>query len=82
MIKPFFTLNGKIVHTYRYSFEIKQPYFPMIGYDHPNSIKVNFSNEIFKFDITKMITENSNTIICSKNIFINNPGVKKYINKD
>jgi hypothetical protein len=43
MVKFFFTLNGKLIWISNEPFDIKGYYFPIIGYDHPNSINVNFS---------------------------------------
>lgn len=79
-IKPFFTLNGKLVHIYNKPFEINSPYFPMIGYDHPNTIQVNFSSKKFKFDIKNFIMENSNNIISTDNSFIANYDISYFLN--
>ena len=80
-IKPFFTFNGKIVYLFEKSFEIKNPYFPIIGYDHSHSIKLNFSTHKFKFNIKKFILENSNNSICTENTFSTNHDIGSYLNE-
>lgn len=79
-IKPFFTFNGKLVWLSDKAFDIKLPYFPMIGYDHPNTIQVNFSSKKFKFDIKNFIMENSKNIISTDNSFIANYDISYFLN--
>jgi hypothetical protein len=79
-IKPFFTLNGKMIYMYDTSIDINLPYFPMIGYDYPNTIQVNFSSRKFKFDIKKFIMENSKNIISTDNSFIANYDISYFLN--
>ena len=67
MIKPFYTLNGKLVFLFPDTIQINVPYYPAIGYDHPNSIGINFSTKEFKFDIKKMINENTQYVISTDN---------------
>jgi hypothetical protein len=67
--KVFFTVNGKLVYTSE-PFILYTPYFPMIGYDYSHSIKLNFSNKKFMFDIKKIIFEYSSNIISTENLFI------------
>ena len=67
MIKPFYTLNGKLVYIFPDTIRINVPYYPAIGYDHPNSIDINFSTKEFKFDIKKMINENTQYVISTDN---------------
>ena len=62
-IIPFFTFNGKLIYTHKNPIIIKTPYYPIIGYDHSHSIKVNFSNKKFKFNIKQLINTHSNFII-------------------
>jgi len=67
---PFFTFNGMLIYKNETNIFLKLPYFPAIGYDHMNSIKVNFSSEPFKFDITKLINKYSDNVISTENSFI------------
>jgi hypothetical protein len=80
MILPFFTHNGKIVYQHDKPIEITQAYFPMIGYDHTHSIKLNFSTSKFKFNIKKFIHENSNNIISTENSFSTNHDISYFLN--
>jgi len=80
-IKPFFTFNGKLVMMFEESITITKPYFPMIGYDHSHSIKINFSNSKFKFNIKNLINEYSKTIISTENTFINDYDIGRYLNE-
>ncbi len=80
LIKPFFTLNGKIVFQSDQYIYITMPIFPAIGYDHGNSIKLNFSNDKFEFKLKKFIQANSDIIISTKNSFIENYDIGNYLN--
>jgi hypothetical protein len=80
-IKPFFTFNGKLIKIFEEPIIMSGPYFPMIGYDHSHSIKINFSNSKFKFNIKKLINEYSKTIISTENIFISDYDIGKYLNE-
>lgn len=70
-ITPFFTFNGKMVMMFEGMLTLYGPYIPIIGYDHSHSIKINFSNNKFKFNIKKLINEYSKTVISTENNFIN-----------
>lgn len=61
--KYFFTLNGKIMYMSENPVCITKPYFPAIGYDHPNSISINLSTSEFKFNLKKFIVENNTGVI-------------------
>lgn len=80
IVKPFFTLNGKLIYTYDDLIVINKPFFPMIGYDHSHSIEVNFSNTKFSFDIKTLIDEYSYYNISTNNSFIENYNVNLYLN--
>ena len=82
IIKPFFTFNGVIVYIADNPIKISVPYFPIIGYDHSHSIKLNFSNKQFKFDIKTMINKYSNIIISTDNIFLKNKDISILLNKE
>ena len=69
-IKPFFTINGKLIYMMGKTIKMKFPYFPMIGYDHSHSFETNFSTKPFVYNIKKIIVNNSNNIISSENNFI------------
>jgi hypothetical protein len=69
-VKPFFTLNGKLIFMMGKTIHMKYPYFPMVGYDHSHSIEVNFSSKPFVYDIKKLILKNSDNVISSDNTFI------------
>jgi len=69
-VKPFFTLNGKLIFMMGKTIHMKYPYFPMIGYDHSHSIEINFSSKPFVYDIKKLILKNSDNVISSDNSFI------------
>jgi len=73
--KVFFTFNGSLILN-NINIYIKSQIIPIIGYDHSCKIKVNFGNEIFKFNIKKF--SNANFIISQNNKFINN---HNFINK-
>ncbi len=79
-IKPFFTLNGKLVYQYNNPIDISNPIFPAIGYDHSHSIKLNFSTEKFKFKLKKFIQSNSDIVISTKNSFIENYDIGNHLN--
>lgn len=81
MVKFFFTLNGKLIWISNEPFDIKGYYFPIIGYDHPNSINVNFSSSKFKYNIKNMIVEYSKEIISTNNSFINSYDIGLYLNE-
>lgn len=76
--KIFFTFNGSLIVNDKFhnNIYIKLQLIPIIGYDHSCKIKVNFGNEIFKFDIKKF--SNSNFMISQNNKFIDN---HNFINK-
>ena len=80
-VKFFFTLNGRLVWISHKVQEINKTYFPIIGYDHPNSINVNFSSSKFKFDIKKMIGEHSKQIISTENTFIETNDIGLFLNE-
>jgi hypothetical protein len=71
-IKFFHTINEELIYEYDENYKITKPYFPVIGYDHPNSISVNFSTSKFKFNIKSLINEYSNHVISTNNDFMNN----------
>lgn len=77
---PFFTLNGKLEYMGGKPILLSNPYFPIIGYDSPYSISVNFSNKEFAFNIKSMINTYSNYIISTRNIFINNHDISRFLN--
>jgi len=69
MYKPFFTYNGSLIEIdFINSICIKNDIVPIVGYDHSNKIKLNFSQEEFKFDIKNYLYNNK--IISSENMFI------------
>lgn len=70
--KYFFTLNGKIMYMSENPICIVKPYFPAIGYDHPNSISVNLSTSEFKFNLKKFIVENNTGVINTESKSSNN----------
>lgn len=76
--KIFFTFNGSLIvnDDFNNNIFIKSQIVPMVGYDHSCKIKVNFGNDIFKFNIKSFY--NSNFIISQNNKFINN---HHFINK-
>ena len=80
-VKFFFTLNGKLMWISNDPFDIRGYYFPIIGYDHPNSISVNFSSSKFKYNIKNMIIEYSKEIISTDNCFINSYDIGLYLNE-
>jgi len=80
-VKFFFTLNGKLIWISDEAFDIKGYYFPIIGYDHPNSINVNFSSSKFKYNIKNMIIEYSKEIISTDNDFIDSYDIGLYLNE-
>lgn len=80
-ILPFFTLNGNMVKIMQKPINMLLPYFPIIGYDHSNSISVNFSTSQFKFDIKKFINKHSNITICTDNNFIEDGDISAFINE-
>jgi hypothetical protein len=80
-VKFFFTLNGKLVWISNEPYDIRGYYFPIIGYDHPNSIEVNFSSSKFKYNIKNMIIEYSKEIISTDNSFINSYDIGLYLNE-
>jgi hypothetical protein len=80
LVQPFFTFNGNIIYMFENPIKMHLPYYPAIGYDHPNSIKVNLSNYKFVFDIKKFIYEHTNKVISTNNSYIENikPTIKSY----
>lgn len=76
--KVLFTFNGSLIINDKFNSNIiiKSQITPIIGYNHSCKIKVNFGNEMFKFDIKKF--SNSNFVISQNNRFINN---HNFINK-
>jgi len=72
LVIPFFTFNGSIISIFENPIRMHLPYYPAIGYDHPNSIKVNLSNYKFVFDIKKIIYEHTNKVISTDNSYIEN----------
>jgi hypothetical protein len=75
IVCPFFTFNGNICYKFSLPIKMALPYFPCIGYDHPNSIDVNFSKKEFVFDIENFIPIYSNEIIMQNNDFFENPNM-------
>jgi hypothetical protein len=67
----FFTFNGSIIinKNFNNNIFIKSQIVPIIGYNHSCKIKVNFGNEVFKFNIKNFY--NTNFIISQNNKFIN-----------
>lgn len=80
-IKFFFTLNGKLIWISTEPYDIKDFYFPIIGYDHSNSISVNFSSSKFKYNIKNMIIEYSKEIISTDNTFLSSYDIGLYLNE-
>lgn len=80
-IKPFFTINGKLIYMMGKTIEMKFPYFPMIGYDHSHSIEINFSTKPFVYDIKKLILKNSDNVISTDNSFICDYDVGNILNE-
>ena len=76
--KVFFTFNGSLIvnNNFDNNIIIKSHITPIIGYDYSCKIKVNFGNDIFKFDIKTFY--NSNFVISQNNKFIDN---HTFINK-
>ena len=73
LVRPFFTFNGDFIYMYSKPITITKQFnsiIPAIGYDHPNSITVNFSTKPFKFKIKNLIIANSQNIISTENDFI------------
>lgn len=79
-VQPFFTFNGNLIYISEKPIKINQPYLPIIGYDHSHSIKLNFSNSKFKFNIKKFINEKSDKIISTNNDFIEYYDISPYLN--
>ena len=77
IVLPFITFNGSIIYVFKNPIKLFAPYFPTIGYDHPNSINVNFSTSKFKFNIKDFIIKHSKEVISTNNTFIDN---NTYIN--
>jgi hypothetical protein len=77
--KPFFTYNGSLIIIDQIENIVsKNRLVPIIGFNYSNKIKVNFSNEEFKFNIKDYLYNNK--IISSKNIFLNLNNYINYIN--
>lgn len=77
--KPFLTFNGTLLELdFIQSINIKSDIVPIIGYDHSNKIKINFSQEEFKFDVKNYL--HNNKIISSENLFIKSEYDMKNIN--
>jgi hypothetical protein len=77
---PFFTLNGKLKHVFDTAIPMNLPYFPIIGFDYPDQIRLNFSTEQFAFDIKKFAQTYSSNIISSANSFICEYDISPYLN--
>lgn len=77
-VKIFFTENGKLVYIMKEPVSIFDSYFPQVGYNHSHSIKVNFGQEKFIFDIENLI--NNNKIISTKNSFLLNNDIGLFLN--
>lgn len=80
IVRPFFTFNGNVIYMFENPIRMHLPYYPAIGYDHPNSIKVNLSNYKFMFDIKKFIYEHTNKVISTDNSYIDNTKPTLYDN--
>jgi hypothetical protein len=78
LIKFFFTYNGKIIHQSNSIKILSNKIIPIIIYEHTNTIKLNFFNDIFKFNINKLI--NNNLVLSSENIFMENYDDKLFKN--
>ena len=78
MYKFFFTFNGSIISNeyLNNNIIIKSAITTIVGYDHSCKIKINFGNDIFKFNIKNYC--NTNFVISQNNEFINN---HQFINK-
>jgi|UniRef100_A0A6C0ECT7 hypothetical protein len=79
-IKPFFTLNGKLIYMSNIIIELMDLFCPIIGYNHSHSIDLNFSTKKFEFDIKNLISQYSDNIISTNNSFINNYNIEPYLN--
>jgi len=67
--QPFFTLNGTLLSFNKQEFNyIKKNIVPVVCLNSLNKIKVNFSQEEFKFDIKNYLFNNK--IISNKNLFL------------
>lgn len=82
VIKPFFTYNGSLIYEFENNILLTEYILPMIGYDFPYSINLNFSNQKFKFDIKSMIDKYSNNIISTNNSFMINQDISFYLNEE
>lgn len=79
--KPFFTYNGSLMILNQIdNIIVSNRLVPIIGFDHSNKIKVNFSNEEFKFKIKDYLYNNK--IISSKNTFLINNNNKNNISTE
>ena len=88
--KPFFTYNGALLDIKLnniYNFE-DYNMVPLVEYNYPNKIKLNFSQEEFKFDIknfkfkSNILSQNNNFLkIDRKLLNINTIDIMKNINK-
>jgi len=70
LINFFFTNNGNIINMYEYYINSTNQLSPIIHYYHSNSIKLNFSNDEFLYNIKNLI--NYNLVLSSNNIFMQN----------
>ena len=70
LINFFFTNNGNIINMYGYYINSTTQLSPIIHYYHSNSIKLNFSNDEFLYNIKNLI--NYNLVLSSNNIFMQN----------
>ena len=68
-IKYFFTNNGKIIYMGNQIY-IKHIHkvIPIINYKHSHTIKLNFSDEIFAYDIKELL--NSSLVLSTNNMFL------------
>lgn len=82
LIKPFFTYNGSLIHESDHTILLNKPLLPMVGYDFPYSIKLNFSNDKFMFDIKSMIHQYSNNVISTNNSFVTDQDISVYLNDE
>jgi hypothetical protein len=79
--KPFLTFNGTLIELdFIQSISIKFDIVPIIGYDHSNKIKLNFSQEEFKFNVKNYL--HNNKIISNENLFIKSEYDMKNINTE
>ena len=80
LIKFFFTHNGQLLFTFNNIINtiLNNKIIPIIQFNHSHHIKLNFSNDIFVYDIKNLI--NCNLTLSSNNIFMENYDINYFNN--